>query len=170
VQELDGVLDGHHMLMQCTVDVVHHGCHGRALAATAHARDENQATVGFGDDLEYVRQPERLDSGNREGYDPHHDHEGGSLAQHVHPEPAHAGHTPGTVEIAQLVNLGAVLFAADELEGDGPGLIRCQALLGQCHQLAVDPGPENVTGLDVQVGGAAFDCRLDDLLHGCPPL
>ena len=75
------------------------------------------------------------------------------------------GHPPGAVEVPQPVDPGAVLVAADELEGDGPRLIGGQPLLGEGHQLAVDPGPENIARLDVQVGGAALDRRLDDLFH-----
>src|SRR5207245_11756488 len=40
----------------------------------------------------------------------------------------------------------------------------CKALLREGHQLAVDARPKHVAGLDVQVGGAAVDRGLDDLL------
>ena len=55
--------------------------------------------------------------------------------------------------------------AADQLEGDGTSLVGRQPLLGQRHQLPVDPGPEHVTGLDVKVRRPALDGRLDDLFH-----
>src|SRR5688500_10996430 len=55
VQELDGILDGDHVLVQGTIDVVHHSGHGGALAAAAYARDEHQTTVRLGHDLEHVR-------------------------------------------------------------------------------------------------------------------
>src|SRR4029079_11805751 len=59
----------------------------------------------------------------------------------------------------------AVLLAADQLERDGASLIGGQPLLGERHQFAVDPGPEDIARLDVQVGGAALHGGLDDLFH-----
>ena len=46
------------------------------------------------------------------------------------------------------------------------GVSRC---LVSGDQLAVDPGAEDVARLDVQVGRAALDRRLDDLFHGRSP-
>src|SRR3989442_6665050 len=37
-------------------------------------------------------------------------------------------------------------------------------MLREGYELPVDPGPEHIPGLDVQVGRAAIDRRLDDLL------
>jgi len=71
------------------------------------------------------------------------------------------------VEITDLVDPGTIRVAAHELEGDGLGLIRRQPLLGECHQLPVDPGAKNIAGLYVEVGRTALDRRLDDFFHVC---
>ena len=62
--------------------------------------------------------------GTVNGNHPHHDHERGALAEDVHPEAAHARHAPGAVEVAQPLDPGAVLVAADQLHRDRPGLVR----------------------------------------------
>jgi len=50
------------------------------------------------------------------------------------------------------------------------GLVRSQRLLRQGDEAPIDARAKYVTGLDVQVGRAAIDSRLDDLFHGvdCP--
>src|SRR5262249_25260377 len=80
-------------------------------------------------------------------------------------EPAHARHAPRTIEVPEPIDLRPILLAADELECDGAGLVWREALLGERHQLAVDAGAKDVSGLDVKVGGSSLDGRLDDLFH-----
>ena len=106
VQELDRILDRHDVLVLGPVDVVHHRRHGRALAAPAHAGHQHESPLRLGDLRQRLGQPEGLDGGNGERDDPHDDHEGGALAEHVDPETADAGHAPGTVEVPQAVDLG----------------------------------------------------------------
>ena len=64
----------------------------------------------------------------------------------------------------QLVEPPPIVLVRDQAQGDRLGLLRREALLGEGHELAVDPGAKHVPGLDVQVGCAAIDRRLDDLL------
>src|SRR5215217_5744450 len=45
------------------------------------------------------------------------------------------------------------------------GLVGRQPLLGERNELAVDAGAKDVAGLDVQVRGTAFHCRLDNLFQ-----
>src|SRR5204863_7406777 len=72
---------------------------------------------------------------------------------------------PGAVVVADLLDPRPILVARDEPQRDRLGLFGGEALLGERHELAVDARPENVPGLDVQVGGPAIDSGRDDPFH-----
>ena len=59
----------------------------------------------------------------------------------------------------------SLVVSRHQLERDGPGLVGREPLLGERHQLAVDARAEHVARLDVQVGRAPLDRRLDDFFH-----
>src|SRR6187397_2969577 len=49
MQELNRVLDGDNVLMKSSIDVMHHGSHGGALAAPAPASDQHHSALRLGD-------------------------------------------------------------------------------------------------------------------------
>ena len=120
--------------------------------------------LGFGQQPDRIRKAELLQGRDGEWDHSHHDHERGTLPEEIDPEPAHAGKAPGTVIVGELVEAGAIGVGRHQLDRHGPGLVGRKALLGERHQLAIDPGPEQIPRLDVEIRGATVNGRLDDPL------
>ena len=93
-----------------------------------------------------------VEGGDVDGDGPHHHHEAPALPEDVHPEPAHAGKAPGTVQIEKLVDPLPVPFPGNEFHGQFLHLILAQPLFRYGNQLPVDPGPNHVPGFDVDIG------------------
>src|SRR5690606_6632797 len=86
-----------------------------------------------------------------------------SLAQDVDPEAAQPREPPGAVVISNLVDFVPVPLR-EELHDELLRLRRGELLLREGHQLTADPGPNHVARLDMDVGGALLDRRLQDHL------
>ena len=105
VQELDRILDRHHMGGSRTVDVVDHRRQRRALAAAGGAGNQDQAALFFGDLLQHLRQPELVDGPDLHRDDAEDEADGAALLEDVAAEPAEARDAVGEVDFLRLLEL-----------------------------------------------------------------
>ena len=98
VQELDRILDRHHVRRARLVDVVDHRRERRALAAAGRAGDQHEAALFLGDRLEHRRQPELVDRADLHRDDAEDQADRAALLEDVAAEAAEAGHAVGEVD------------------------------------------------------------------------
>ena len=90
VQELDRILDRHHVRRARLVDVVDHRRERGALAAAGRAGDEHEAALFLRDLLQHRRQAELVDRADRHRDDAQHEADGAALLEDVAAEAAEA--------------------------------------------------------------------------------
>ena len=165
VQVLDRVLDRHDVRRARRVDVVDHRRQRRALAAAGRAGHEDEAALFGRDPLEHRREAELVDR-----LDPHRDHakdqaDRAALLEDVDTEPADARDAVGEVDFLRLAELLA-LFGGEQKAGHRLGVGPIEPLFfGRDRQRAVHAHHRIAADLEVQVGRAAGDGRLEEVVY-----
>ena len=103
VEELDRILDGHHVRRPCPIDVVDERGQRGALAAAGRAGDEDEPALLGGDLLQNERQPELVDGPDLHRDDAEDQADGAALLEDVAAEPAEAGHAVGEVHFLRFL-------------------------------------------------------------------
>ena len=103
MEELDRILDGHHVRGPCPVDVVDQRGERRALAAARRAGDEDEPALLGGDLLQDGGQPELVDGADLHGDDAEDQADGAALLEDIAAEPAEAGHAVGEVHFLRFL-------------------------------------------------------------------
>src|SRR5215210_9051920 len=91
MSELDGVLDGDHMLGYGLIDHVYHRGERCRLAAARGAGDQDDPALLEGERADHLGQTKILELGDLEGHVTHRYRDGASLPERVDPEPAQLG-------------------------------------------------------------------------------
>ena len=113
VEELDRILDRHHVRLARVVDVVDHRRQRRALAAAGRARDQHEAALFLGDGLEHLRQAQLVDRADLHRDDAKHQPDRAALLEHVAAEAAEPGHAVGEVDFLRVLEFLALLRRHD---------------------------------------------------------
>ena len=108
MQELDRVLDRHHVRGARPVDVVDHRGERRALAAAGRAGDQHQAALFPGDPLEHRREAELLDRADLHRNHAQHQPDRAALLEDVAAETAEPGDAVGEVDFLRFLELLAL--------------------------------------------------------------
>ena len=135
------------------------------MAAMVNFINQHEAPIGRHDLRDTRRQVQLLQRRDLERDHPQHDHEARALLQDVGAKAPDADRAPRAVVVPDLVDPRPIGLVRDDAQRDRLGLVRRQRLLRQRTELAIDPRPEDVPRLDVDVRRATIHRRLDDLLH-----
>ena len=103
MEELDRILDRHHVRASRAVDVVDHRRERGALAAAGRAGDQHEAAFFLGDSLQDRRQPQLVDRPNLHRDDAQHQADRAALLEDVDAEAPEARHAVGEVELLRLL-------------------------------------------------------------------
>ena len=164
-EELDRVLDRHDVAGLVRIDVIDHRRQRRRLTGTGRPGDENQAALLAGDLLQHLGQEQLLDRGDLEGNDAEHDADGATLLEDVHAEAAQTRNAVRQVELVLRLELLLLVIVHDAERHPRDLLGRKAARVLERHQVAVDAEHRRQASLEVDIGGAAAQRHLQDLVQ-----
>ena len=150
MEKLDGILNGNNVLLALAIAIIHHGRHGRGLAATGTAEENHQTALGHGNVLEDRRQVELLD-----GRDPlldqaQHHASATALGEGADPKARDVGKIQGKIDFAMLVELPHLPVVHDRTHQQH-GLLRPQFLVAEPTHRLVDLKRRWATGGDEDI-------------------
>ena len=164
-EELDRVLDRHDVAGLVGVDVVDHRGEGGRLARAGRSGHQDEAALLAGDLLQHLGQEQLIDGGDLEGNDAEHDADGAALLEDVDAEPAQAGNAVGEIELVLRLELFLLVVVHDAERHPRDLFRRKAACIFEGHQVSVDAEHRRQTRFEVDVGGAAAQRHLQNLVQ-----
>jgi len=116
VEVLDGILDGHHVVVLLGVDQIDHRRQRRGLARARRSRDEHQPLVQGAQVEDRVREPQLLRREDLLGDHPEHRPGSAVVLEEVGAEPCEAWQGVAEVGVGHLLELGPVALRRDLAE------------------------------------------------------
>src|SRR5438105_325900 len=164
VQVFDRILDRHDVRGAGRCALVDPRRERRALARAGGARHEHQAALVLRDLLEDLRQRELVDGRNLHRDDAEDHPDGAALLERVAAEAAEAGDAVGEVDLAVLLELFPVPGRQDR-RGNRDHVVVVEPLVfSRRHKRPADAHHGVAAGLQVKVGGPAFDSNLQKVV------
>src|SRR5216684_3961726 len=147
---------GSSMLITCLrglVDLVHHRRQGGRLARPGRPGHQDQAVVEIGEPFHRRGHPQLVQGGDLVLDHPEHRAEALALDEHVGAEARHAGQLVDEVDLALLLELGALLLGHD-LQQEAARLQLGERAERERQQIPFVPDDGHVAGVEMEVRGA----------------
>ena len=165
VQELDGVLDRHDVVLALGVDLVDHRGERRRLARARRPGHEDESLGPLRELLDDRREVQLVEGADLDGDDPDRAAHRPALPEHVAAEARQSLEAEGEVELVLLLEL-LLLRLVEDAVGEALRVLGRELLeLAQRRELAVHTNLWKGARGDVQVGGAALDHRRQQVVH-----
>ena len=160
VDEFDGILDGHDVVVLGCVDVVDHGGEGRGFSGAGGAGDEDEPLGLFAKlDARPAREAEVVEAADGVRDEAENAAGGSSLEEEVCPEAAHVFHAEGEIELQILFEAGDLALAQDAVQ-EFLRFFGGERVEFQGHKAAVDADPRRGARGDVEVGASPLNHDL----------
>ena len=165
VEELDWILDRHHVGRPRGVHVIHERGERGALAAAGRSGHEHEPSLLFRDLLQDGRQAELGERADGDRDHAQHQADRAALLEDVAAEPPEAGHAVGEIDVLGVLELLPLPGRHDRGGNRDRVLVIEPPVAGRGHEVAAHPHHGKAADLQVQVGGAVLDGDLEQIVH-----